>query len=249
MIRGYVLLRAFLARTLGPAGGLVFAAGAAGAGIAAALIGHRFLIAPETGRPDLLGTVFRNYPHAARFVIGFGFAFRLAADAAADTRSGWTHQLLAAGAERDRYLASLTIANALGAASFLLVTTFAWAFGLALLGHGTAPVLLSLRLLPVGLLWLGAAVTFGAAALAMTAHGSGAQGLMAVVLALPWVVVLGLGQRLEDSPPIWLAALFRLSPPARVEPSLHSVSGIVLFTGVAALFAWLLCHRLLRVRT
>lgn len=247
MIGGRALLRALLQRALGARHGTLLGVAGIAMGAVAGLLTEG-AVGPGTLRgPDLVGGMLRDFPGTARLAVGLAFAFRTASDASLDAQKGWTQPVLAAGATRESYLVMLIVANATAAALLFFVSSFAWALALLAQGAGPAGMTLVLEWLPVSLLWIAAACSFGGAAVALTTRAGTAQALMAALLILPIAILMSRGIAAADNPPAWLRLLFALRiPPA--DASLPGFSRLLVFFGGAALTALLLAHRLLRVR-
>lgn len=243
------LLRAFLLRELGGRGGIVLLALSTAAGATAAVVSARLLaLPPDTLPPGLATSFFLHYPASALYLVGLAYAWRTPGRVGGDEAAGWTLQYLAAGATRDRYLTALVLASALAALVVYLVTLLAWALLLSFLHRDPAALTGAAALLPVAVAWLAGAAAFGGAAVAVAGRAGAAQALMIGLLLLPWLAVTTFGPGLEGSPPEWIRLLFRLAPPYPVSASLRVFAASLLFAGAASAVAWLLSHRLLRVR-
>lgn len=247
MIRGRALLAVLLRRALGVRSGLVLGVVGLAAGATAGLLTHGTVGAGAPFGPDLVGGLLRDFPGTARLAIGLAFAFRTASDASVDAQRGWTLQVLAAGATRESYLMALIAANAAAAALLFLTSAFAWALVLLAQGEGQAGMQIVLHWLPVTLLWIVAACTFGGAAVAITTRAGTAQALMAALLILPIAIMMSRGVASATDPPAWLPYLFAFRIPF-ADPSLRGISKMLLFIGGTSLTALFLAHRLLRLR-
>lgn len=243
------LLRAFLLRELGGRGGLLLLSFATAAGALAAVVSARLLALPPGARaPAMAANLFLHYPTSALYLVGFAYAWRTPGHVGEDEAAGWPLQYLAAGATRDRYLSALVLASALAALVVYLTTVLAWALLLSILRREPATLTGSAAMVPVAAAWLAGAAAFGGAAIAAAGRAGTAQALMIALLLLPWFAVTTVGPGLESSPPAWIRFLFRLAPPYPVSASLRLLAASLLFTAAAATVAWLLSHRLLRVR-
>ena len=244
------LLRAFLLRELGGAGGFVLLAAAALAGALAATAAARYLGGAEAARlpTDFVSAFVLRYPASALYLAGFAYAWRAAGRLGEDAVDGWTVQYFAAGATRDRYLVALTLATGLTALVLYVASALAWAATLAALRRSPAPFTAAATLMPAGMAWLGSTAAFAAAAIALARRAGAAQALMLATLLLPWLALALLAQSLEQAPPHWLRLLFRLSPPYPVSPTPRSIAASALFAGIAFAIAFARSPRLLRVR-